>query len=57
MKLVLDDGVLRVELNTHERLTLDKARDIGVLLQQAHQETGAPLVAATTAILGEPGAE
>ena len=57
MKPVLNEGKLTVELNVHEKTTLDKARDIGVLLDQLHQETGAPLVAATTAILGEPGAE
>jgi hypothetical protein len=40
-----------VELNVHERLTLAKAKDLGVLLDQLHQNTGAPLIAAVNAIL------
>ena len=53
MKPILKDGVLRVELNVHERLALEKARDIGTLLESMHQDTGAPLVAAVEAILKE----
>ena len=51
MKPILIDGKLSVELNVHERGVLVKARDIGVLLQQLHQESGAQLVAAIDAVL------
>jgi hypothetical protein len=53
MKPVLNEGKLSVELNVRERNDLAKARDIGVLLEQLHQDTGAALVAAINAILAD----
>ena len=55
MKPVLTDGRLTVELNQRERDTLARARDIGVLLDQMHQTTGAALIAAVDAVLCEKG--
>jgi hypothetical protein len=51
MKPVLIEGKLSVELTVNERKTLDRAREIGVLLESLHQETGAPLVAAIDSIM------
>lgn len=53
MKPVLKEGALKVELNVHETATLQKAREIGILLESMHQESGAPLIAAVNAILAE----
>ena len=51
MKPVLINGKLTVELNALEQRTLEKARVIGVLLEQLHQVEGAALVDAVNAIL------
>jgi hypothetical protein len=57
MKPVLINGKLSVELNTLERRTLEKARVVGVLLDQLHQPDGAALVAAVNAVLSTDGPE
>ena len=53
MKPVLNEGKLTVELSKREEDILDKARNIGVLLKELHQESGAPLIAAIDVIMGE----
>lgn len=53
MKPLFIDGKLTVELHKPERSILERAREIGKALAIMHQETGAPLVEAINAILGE----
>ena len=53
MKPVLREGKLSVELHKPDIAVLEKALDIGHMLESLHRKNGTQLIAAIDAVLGK----